>query len=354
MSKNYYEILGVERNASKSEIKKAFRELAHKYHPDKKGGDEAKFKEINEAYSILSDDQKRAEYDTYGRTFGSSGQGGFSGFEGFDFSQFTQAGRGFEFDLGDIFGDFFGGGRNKVRRGRDISIDVELSFKESVFGTERNVLITKNSTCGTCNGTGAKPGSPLQTCSVCAGKGKIKETKTSLFGTFATVITCGTCYGRGEVPKEHCTKCRGDGITREQQEVRIVIPPGIENGEMIRLSGGGEAIQNGSPGDLYIKVHVTPHPTFKKEGNDLVMNLPIKISDALTGTVVNIETLEGSTELKIPRGTKPNEVLRIKDKGIPYGTGKRGALLVRIVFAMPERLSKRAEELLEELKKEGL
>ncbi len=353
MSKNYYDILGVERNASKEDIKKAFRTLAHKYHPDKKGGDEAKFKEINEAYSVLSDDSKRAEYDTYGRTFGAGGQPGFGGFDGFDFSQFTNAG-GFEFDLGDIFGDFFGGGRGKTRRGRDISIDVELTFKESVFGSDRKVLVTKNTVCATCKGNGAKPGSGMETCKTCAGKGKVKETKTSLFGTFATVTTCAQCYGRGEVPKEKCTKCRGAGITREQQEVRVVIPPGIENGEMIRLSGAGEAIQNGTAGDLYVKVHVASHPLFRKEGNDLVMNLPIKISDALTGTTVPIDTLDGPIKLSIPQGTKPNETLRVKEKGIPYGAGKRGALLVRVTIAMPERLSERAQELIEELKKEGL
>ncbi|GMU74193.1 MAG: chaperone protein DnaJ [Candidatus Campbellbacteria bacterium] len=353
MSKNYYDILGISRDASKDDIKKAFRTLAHKYHPDKKGGDEAKFKEINEAYTVLSDDSKRAEYDTYGRTF-DGGQGGFSGFEGFDFSQFTNAG-GFQFDLGDIFGDFFGGGgRGKVRRGRDISIDVELSFKESIFGTERKVLITKNSVCATCKGSGAKPGSGMEKCTTCDGKGKLKETKTSLFGTFATVTTCSHCFGRGETPKERCGKCRGEGITRAQQEVRVVIPSGIENGEMIRMTGEGEAIQNGTAGDLYVKVHVEPHPVFRKEGNDLIMSLPIKISDALTGTTVHLETLDGRIELSIPQGTKPNEVLRLKEKGVPYGEGKRGALLVRVTFAMPERLSKRAQELIEELKKEGL
>jgi molecular chaperone DnaJ len=355
MVKNYYDVLGVDRGASKEDIKKAFRTLAHKYHPDKKGGDEEKFKEINEAYSVLSDDKKRAEYDTYGRTFGAGGgpQGGFSGFEGFDFSQYTNGG-GFEFDLGDIFGDIFGGGRSKARRGRDISIDVELSFKESIFGTERKVLITKNAPCATCNGSGGKPGTPMEKCATCDGKGKIKETRTSLFGTFATVTTCTDCYGRGTVPKEKCTKCRGAGISRAQQEVRVSIPPGIENGEMIRMTGAGEAIQNGTTGDLYIKVHVTAHHTFRKEGNDLVMQLPIKISDALVGTTLSIETLDGTIDLKIPAGIKPHEVLRVKEKGVPHGTGKRGALLVKVTFAMPENLSKRAQELIEELKKEGL
>ncbi len=354
MSKNYYDILGIERGASKDDIKKAFRTLAHKYHPDKKGGDEAKFKEINEAYSVLSDDQKRSEYDTYGRTFGAGGQGGFSGFEGFDFSQFTNAG-GFQFDLGDIFGDIFGGGgRGRTRRGRDISIDVELTFKESVFGIERKVLISKNAPCATCKGSGAKPGSSMTQCTTCDGKGKVRETKSSLFGTFATVVTCTACFGRGEVPKEKCTTCRGNGISKQEQEVRIVIPPGIENGEMIRLTGEGEAIQNGTSGDLYVKVHVTPHPVFRKEGGDLVMTLPIKISDALTGAKLPIETLDGMVQLEIPRGTKPNDIIRIKDKGIPLTGTKRGGILVRIVFAMPERLSKRAEELIEELKKEGL
>jgi molecular chaperone DnaJ len=356
MPKDYYEILGIPRTASKDEVKKAFRKLAHAYHPDKKGGDEAKFKEINEAYGVLGDDAKRAEYDTYGRVFsgGGGGQtGGFSGFEGFDFSQFTQGGT-FDFDLGDIFGDVFGMARNRGRRGRDISIDVELTFKEAVFGTERTVLLTKNTSCTLCHGTGGKPGSETVPCASCNGKGKINETRTSLFGTFATVTTCTTCFGRGTVPEEKCTRCRGVGITKDQSDAHIRIPAGIDDGEMIRISGGGEAIQNGTAGDLYVKVHIAPHRVFKKEGNDLTMHVPVKISDALSGTTLSIETLDGKIDVKIPAGIKPNEVLRVKGKGVPYGGTKRGNLLITVTFAMPEHLSKRAKELIDELKKEGL
>ncbi len=359
MSKDYYSVLGVERNASKDEIKKAFRKLAHEHHPDKKGGNEAKFKEINEAYSVLGDDNKRMQYDQYGSAFANNAGGGaqgFSGFEGFDFSQFTQGQNGgnFEFDLGDIFGDVFGMGRNKTRRGRDVSIDIELSFKESVFGTERKVLVTKNTTCSVCGGGGGEPGSPKEVCATCNGKGKLRETKTSLFGTFQTVTTCATCHGRGEKPKTACHKCKGAGIVKEQEEVRINVPAGIEDGEMIRMSGRGEAIQNGSAGDLYIKVHVTPHKTFIKEGSDLLMNLHLKLSDALVGVVKTIETLDGSIDVTVPAGVKPGQILRVKGKGVPYGENKRGSLLITVTFIMPDKLSKHAKELIEELRKEGL
>ncbi|MCR4274769.1 MAG: molecular chaperone DnaJ [Candidatus Campbellbacteria bacterium] len=360
MSKDYYNVLGIERNASQDEIKKAFRKLAHEHHPDKKGGNEAKFKEINEAYSVLGDDAKRSQYDQYGSAFANNAGGGpqgFSGFDGFDFSQFTQGQNagGFEFDLGDIFGDMFGGGmRNRTRRGRDVSIDIELSFKESIFGTERKVLVTKNSTCSVCSGNGGEPGSSKDICATCNGKGKIRETKTSLFGTFQTVTTCSTCRGVGEKYKTACHKCKGAGIVKEQEEVRIAVPAGIEDGEMIRLTGRGEAIQNGSAGDLYVKIHVESHKVFTKEGSDLLMDLNIKLSDALMGVVQTIETLDGSIDVTIPPGVKPNQVLRVKGKGVPHGDNKRGSLLITVHFLMPEKLTKKARELIEELKKEGL
>ncbi|QQR82646.1 molecular chaperone DnaJ [Candidatus Campbellbacteria bacterium] len=361
MSKDYYNVLGVERNASQDEIKKAFRKLAHEHHPDKKGGNEAKFKEINEAYSVLSDSTKRMQYDQYGSGFANNAGGaqGFSGFDGFDFSQFTQGQGGagnFEFDIGDIFGDIFGAGsmRNRVRRGRDVSIDIELTFKESIFGTERKVLVTKNNICSVCTGTGGEPGSEKDVCKTCDGKGKLHETRTSLFGTFQTTTTCSTCHGKGEKYKTPCHKCKGTGIVKEQEEVRIAVPAGIEDGEMIRLTGRGEAIQNGSAGDLYVKIHVESHKVFSKQGSDLLMDLNIKLTDALTGVVQTIETLDGSIDVTIPAGVKPNQVLRVKGKGVPHGDNKRGSLLITVHFIVPEKLSKHAKELIEELKKEGV
>ncbi len=358
--KDYYSILGVSKGASKDDIKKAFHKLAHKYHPDKKGGDEAKFKEVSEAYRVLSDDKKRSQYDQFGTADmngagGFSGFNGFSGFQGFDFSNFTQAG-GVEFDLGDIFGEMFGAGgrRGRTRRGRDISMDIELDFKDAVFGVDRSVLITKTTTCETCKGDGGKPGTPKETCKTCNGKGKIHDTKTSIFGTFSTVSTCTACYGKGEVPKEKCTTCKGAGIIRGQQEVKIRVPSGINDGEMIRLSGAGEAIQNGTPGDLYVKIHVKKHPLFTKEGNDLVMDMNVKLTEALLGAKKTIETLDGANEVTIPAGVKTNDLIRIKGAGVPMEGAQRGNLLIRVTVDIPEKLSRKAKEYVEKLKEEGL
>lgn len=291
--KDYYKILGVNKDASEEEIKKAFRKLAHAHHPDKSGGDEAKFKEASEAYAVLSDKNKRAQYDAGGSGFaGSSGfQGGFdpSGF-GFDFSNF--AGAGFDNgDLSDILSSIFGGRR--VRRGRDIAVDIELSFQESIFGVERKVVINSK------------------------------------------VV--------------------------KQKEVSINVPPGIDNGQMIRLSGMGETLEGGVPGDLYVKVHVRKHPTLRKEGYNLVMDLEVKLSEALLGAEKLIGTLDGELTLKVPSGTKHGTILRVKEKGVPQAPGftksssiKRGDLYVRISVQIPDKLSKEARKMVEELKRLGL
>jgi molecular chaperone DnaJ len=356
MAINYYEVLGVEKSASKDDIKKAFRKLAHQFHPDKKGGNADKFKEVNEAYSILSDDTKRAEYDTYGRTFSEGGNGG-AGFGGFDFSGF-QNGQGFEdIDLGDIFGSFFGGGnrgRERQKRGADISVDVELSFHESVFGVERKIILNKTSVCDACMGSGAEPGTEVKTCPTCNGKGKIHETKNSILGAFSTVRPCGTCNGSGKVPTTKCKKCHGLGVTKKQEEIKIQIPAGIENGEMIRMSGAGEAVAGGVTGDLYIKVHVKKHPLFRKENLNIVSDLNIKLSTALLGGDYVLETLDGPITLKIPSGISHAEILRVKGKGIPFERNKRGDLLIKIHIQLPQKLSKSAAKLVEELKKEGI
>lgn len=353
--KDYYAILGVERSASKDDIKKAFRKLATKYHPDKKTGDEAKFKEVSEAYAVLSDDKKRAEYDAYGRSFtgGSTGGhgGGFGGFQGF-------GDQGVEFDLNDIFqgfGDIFGGGRGggSEPRGRDISIDVELPLKDSVFGTTRKILLTKNSTCEACTGSGAKSGSGTVTCTTCNGNGKIRETRQSVLGSFTTVRACSACDGRGSIPKEKCPTCKGAGVKKKQEEIVLTIPAGIENGEMIRLTGRGEAIRGGTPGDLYVKVHVQPHKTIVRDGAHLRMDLNVKLTDALLGNSYNVETLDGPVTVKVPAGIKNNEVLRIKGKGVG-SEGRRGDFLARVRIDIPQRLSGRAKKLIEELREEGI
>lgn len=357
MSKDYYKILGVEKNASQDEIKKAFRKLAHEYHPDKTGGDDKKFKEASEAYSVLGDEKKRQQYDTFGSAGAQGfGQGDQSGFGGFDFSGFSQGGN-MEFDLGDIFGEFFGGGRGgrqQKPRGRDISIDTELTFKESIFGIEKVINLHKTSECENCKGTGAEPKTEMHTCGKCHGDGTIRETKSSIFGQFATQRTCDECHGTGKIPKEKCKVCHGAGIYKKSHEIRVKIPAGIENGEMVRLPGYGEAVSRGGTGDLYIKVHVKPHKETHKEGNNLVMRLPIKLTEALLGGEKEIETLEGNLTIKIPAGVKIGEILRIKNKGVPIDERRRGDFLIHLEIEIPRKLSKSASKLIEELKKEGI
>ena len=372
MAQDYYETLGVNKGASKDEIKKAFYKLAHKYHPDKKDGNEAKFKEVNQAYQVLSDDEKRAKYDQYGSQFENMGgfNGGHShqghqggGFEGFDFSGF---GGGFqnggaEFDFGnlnDIFSDFFGGGmggsRREARRGRDISTEIQLSFSDAVFGVTRKILITKTSNCTTCDGKGAKAGTKMETCKTCNGQGKIRETKRSFLGNISTTKLCETCLGTGEVPKEICEKCKGKGVLRREEEITIEVPAGIRDGEMVRMTGMGEAISKGTAGDLYIKINVAPHSVFKRVGNDLVMDLNLNLSDALLGAKYPIKTLDGEIEVMSPEGVGINEVLRVRGKGVPVSKSKRGDLLIKLNIKLPKKLSRKSRELVEKLKEEGV
>lgn len=354
MAKNYYDILGVEKKATKDDIKKAFRKLAQKHHPDK-GGDEAKFKEITEAYSILTDDKRRREYDSYGQTFA-----GGAGPQGFDPSQFGGFGAGgVEFDISDLFGGFGdifgqGGGARRARRGRDISIDVEIAFKDAVFGVKRSVLLTKVGKCDTCDGKGAKPGTEMQNCTTCNGAGRVHETRDSVLGAFTSVRTCAACEGAGKVPKEKCAACAGRGVLRKETEIKLDIPAGIDSGEMIRMPGNGEAVKNGISGDLYIKVHVKPHPVFRKEGLHLVMEMPVKLTDALLGTTVSVQTLDDKVlEVKIPVMTKAEETLRVRGKGIKH-EGTEGDLLIHLNATLPKKLSGKAKKAIEELKSEGL
>ncbi len=360
MAKDYYSTLGVDKRASQDDIKKAFRKLAQKHHPDK-GGDEARFKEITEAYAILADEKRRREYDNYGQSFSGSAHSTGSAqnpFNGFDFSQFQQGfGQGgADFDFGDIFGDIFGArnARNRAPRGRDISIDLEISFKDAVFGTKRSVLIAKVAACDVCQGSGAKPGTELDTCGTCNGSGRIHETRRSILGEFSSQRVCETCEGSGKVPKVKCSECKGHGVRRREVEIHITIPTGVDNGEMIRLTGQGEAIKAGVAGDLYVKLHVKPHEVFYRQGANLTMTLPVKLTDALLGTVVSIETLEGKTlEVKIPAMKKAEELLRVRGKGIPV-EGSRGDLIIRLEVALPHKLSSKARTAIDDLKSEGL
>jgi len=355
--KDYYEILGIQKTASKDEVKKAFRKLAAKYHPDKKTGDEAKFKEISEAYSTLSDDKKRAEYDTYGRSYaGGNNPGGaqWGGFQG------GFGANGVEFDINDIFenfGDIFGGGNRggagRTARGNDISVDIELTFKESIFGTKRTLRLMKNNVCTTCRGSGGKPNTEMTTCGTCNGNGKVRETRQSILGQFATVRECTDCAGTGKIPKEKCTDCHGIGVRRTEDIIDIAVPPGILHGEMIRMTGRGEGVKAGVPGDLYIKIHVEKHPTIRRTDSTLESNLQIKLSDALLGGTYGVETLDGVIDIKIPEGVKHGEILRIKGKGVPINNS-RGDFHVKISILIPNKLSRSARKLIEELKKEGI
>lgn len=365
MSKDYYEILGVNKNASKEDIKKAFYKLAHKYHPDKKEGNESKFKEVNEAYQVLSDDEKRSKYDQFGSGYENmKGYGGAGpGFEGFDFSNFSggfqNGSADFDFgNLNDIFSDFFSGGmsggRTQARRGRDISTEIQISFSESIFGTNRKILITKTSTCTVCDGSGAKADTKMETCKYCNGQGKIHEAKRTILGTISSTKICEECLGTGEVPKEKCDTCKGKGVLRREEEISVNIPAGMRDGEMIRMTGMGEAVSKGTTGDLYIKINVASHPIFKRESNDLVMNLDLKLSDALLGIEYTIQTLDGKIKVKIPEGVSINEILRVKGKGVPISKNKRGDLLIKLKIKLPNRLSRKSREIIEQLKNEGI
>jgi len=353
MSKDYYKTLGVDKSATADEIKKAFRKQAHKYHPDKKDGDEVKFKEANEAYQVLSDDKKRAQYDR----FGSAGpnMGGGQGFGGFDFSGFQQGGAGgFDFgdiDLGDIFGGGFGGGRRSRRRkGADMQMRIEIDFVDSVFGVKKTVNIEHSKTCSDCDGSGAESTSDMKTCGQCDGQGKIQ---TQMMGIFATVTECPTCQGHGEVPKNKCKKCKGAGVTREKDTIEFNIPAGIKHGDTLRITGRGEAIKNGPAGDLFVQVLVKAHKTFKRNGLDLIMEHEIPMSDAVLGAKHTITLLDDAKiDVKIPTGTKHGTILRVSGKGIATDRMK-GNLLIDVKIKIPKKLSKKAKEAIEVLQSEG-
>lgn len=356
-NKDYYKILGLDKSASKEDIKKAFRKLAHEHHPDK-GGNAERFKEVSEAYSVLSDDSKRSQYDTFGSANASGFGGGRQynhGFEGgFDFSGFQ--GGNVDFDFGDIFGDLFGRrtSRNRPKVGRDISIDLELTFSESIFGADKTIKLTKNSKCKVCDGSGAEAGAGMQTCTHCSGQGVIRETKSSFFGPVMTESVCTFCEGSGKIPKHKCSTCHGSGVVRKEESFTVSIPADINDGESVRLTGAGESIKGGFSGDLYIKIRVRRDPLFKKEGKNLTTELNIKLTDAVLGAKYHLKTLDGDIELKVPEGAEFGQVLRIKGKGVPISDGRRGDLLVKLNIKIPNRLSKQARKDFENLKNDGI
>lgn len=372
MAKDYYNILGLSRDASQDEIKRTYRKLVHKYHTYVDGGNEEKFKEINEAYQVLGDSEKRSQYDQYGSTFEDMrSQGGFSGFEGFrDFSNFAEAfrnGRGFRFDsgdLGDIFNNFFGFGQKSRGRGNDISIDAEIEFVEMATGVQKEIDLLKNVKCPHCYGNGAEPGTPIKTCSVCQGTGQQRITRQTPFGIFNQIKTCPSCQGEGKVASKKCEYCQGRGMVKKNCKIKVNIPEGIDEGEVIRLDSQGEAgVRGASAGDLFIRVHVKKHPQFSRKGNDVYCELPINFTQAALGDKIEVPTLYGPVNLKVPAGIESGKIITLRGKGIPYLRGStpfttsgsgRGNQLVEVIVKVPRRLSRKQKKMMEELQKEGL
>jgi molecular chaperone DnaJ len=344
--RDYYEVLGVDRNASGAEIKKAFRKLAMQSHPDrnKDHGAEGRFKEINEAYEVLSDPEKRAAYDRFGHA-GTQGFGG-RGFEGFDFGGF-----------GDIFEAFFGGlgtaRRTGPRQGEDLRYSLTISFEEAVFGCEKEVEIVRVEVCSVCHGTKHEPGSEPETCSACNGTGEVRRAQRSIFGQFINVTTCSQCYGEGSIITKPCPDCKGQGRERKARKVVIKVPPGVDDDIQIRLSGEGDVGRNGgSPGNLYVTLSVREHKLFKRDGDHILYELPINFAQAALGDEVEIPTLDDGFTLKIPAGCQNGRTFRLKEKGVPHLRGHgRGDQLVRVHVVTPQSLDDKQQRLFKELAK---
>ncbi|MCA9323585.1 molecular chaperone DnaJ [Candidatus Saccharibacteria bacterium] len=357
--RDYYEVLGVAKGASDDEIKKAFRRKAIELHPDKEGGDEAKFKEVNEAYEVLKDSAKRQRYDQFGHAgVGGSGVGG-NPFEGFNFG-----GQGhsvnFDFDdlggFGDLFGSFFGGGQGQRRskrpeRGRDIEMELVLDFEEAIFGVETEVKLNLHDVCRHCKGTTAEPGHEVVTCETCKGSGQEVRVAQTIFGNIQQAVTCSKCRGKGKIPEQRCSVCNGVGVERVDKNVKIKIPAGIDDGATIRLGGYGEATANGNKGDLYVHIRVKPHKEFTREGDLVLSKVHVDMVDAALGTEINVDTVDGPVKMKVPAGTQSGTDFKLSGHGVPHiKTGTRGAHIVTVNVDTPTKLSKKQQDLLEEFK----
>jgi len=359
MGKDYYKILEVAKGASQDEIKKAFRKKAHECHPDKANGNEAKFKEINEAYQVLGDPKKRGQYDQFGSSFENmQGAGGFGGFDGF--RDFSGAANGFNVnmdDLGDIFGGigdmfgFGGGGRSRSASGRDLQLLVNIDFMDAVFGIDKEVIINKQVICDRCKGNLAEPGTKIETCGICKGTGQTTRVQRTILGNMQVNTVCESCRGEGKTYSKLCTKCSGKGRVMDRVSLKIKIPAGIDNNETIRLSGQGEAGDKGATaGDLYLKVQVTPKPGFERSGADVKTEVNISFTQAALGDKIDIETVHGPVKLKVPAGAESGTVFKLRNKGIErlQGSG-RGDHLATINIKTPRNLSRKQKELLKEL-----
>lgn len=360
MSEDYYDILGLSKNASQEEIKKAYRKLAHKHHPDK-GGDEDRFKKINEAYRVLSDQKKRNQYDRFGKMGANTGAG-FHGYQGHYRGDFTD---GMNFDFGDIFSDFFGGGfsgfSQRSSRGEDIKIDITISLKEAFTGAEKEKSLKRKIQCKKCSGTGADSKAGTTTCPKCGGSGQLKKEIKTFFGTTIKVVVCDNCHGTGKIPKKKCPKCSGSGIVEKIQNIKIEIPPGIENGQTIKISGKGNVSKKeGKPGDLLVQVKVKQDKLFKREGKDLYYEAEVPFTKAVFGGMAKIPTFseEGkikNVKLKIPKGIHSGKTIKLSGKGMSVLSGyKRGDLYVKVKIFTPKKLTHQQKKLLKELQQEGL
>lgn len=361
MARDYYQILGVSKDAGEAEIKKAYRKLAHTYHPDKKGGDEAKFKEVNEAYQTLSDPQKRQQYNQFGSSYqqATGGAGGFSGFgggsQGFSFDDIFGGG-GFE----DVFSDVFGaggarGGSRRQARGRDIEIAVDISLEEAYTGIAKTIDLDLNTACEACDGTGAQNKKTKQ-CPTCRGNGFVEQQVRTMLGTFNQRVTCSTCQGKGTIPESNCKSCQGTGVKRQKKSIKIEIPKGISNGQTLEMRGEGEATPyGGANGNIYIHISVKPHKKFERRGDDIYVTQDIVYTTAVLGEDVDIETLSGELNLKIPKHTQSGEVFRLREKGMPHLQGRgNGDMYVTVRITTPRHISRRAQQLLKDLQSEGM
>jgi molecular chaperone DnaJ len=345
MSKDYYQILGVDRSASKEDIKKAYRRLAHKHHPDKANGNEEKFKEVNEAYQVLSDSSKRTQYDQFGANFEQAGNG-FGGFSGFNTSDFG--------GINDIFEQFFRGqaghARSHVRRGEDIAIDLAISFEESAQGVNREFNLRTHQACSRCRGNGAEPGTKIENCRTCQGTGEVHSTRQTMFGAFSQASVCPDCHGEGKKATQTCHQCRGEGRELKDRKLEVKIPAGISDGQTIEISGQGEyPARGGIPGNLYATIHVNPHPVLKRDHRDIRLSQKISFVDAALGTTLKVPTLTGHKELKVPAGTQPGTELRLEGIGFPNIHGSsRGDEIVTINIEIPRKLSRKQKDLLQQ------
>lgn len=359
--RDYYEVLGVGKNASDDEIKKAYRRLAVKHHPDQ-GGDEEKFKEVSEAYEVLKDEKKRQRYDQFGHAgVGSSAASDGDPFAGF--GGFGAQGQNINFDfgdlgLGDIFGSFFetgrGGPRARQKRGSDVETALEIEFEEAVFGLTRDIKITLEDTCEHCKGTTAEPGHELKTCDTCHGAGQVTEAIRTVIGNIQQTKTCRNCQGTGKVPEKECSVCHGKGTQKKTQDISLKIPAGIDDGATIRLREHGEAIANGPKGDLYVHIRVKPHKKFTREGELILSEEHIDMIDAALGTEIEVETVDGPIKMKVPAGTQSGTDFKLSGHGVPQlKSASRGAHIVTVIVDTPKKLSKEQKELLEKFKSSG-